>query len=107
MCAMELLVVLVVLVLAGLVLAGFAGAGVFAYGERARRNAEAHAPAFLDVAFTGQPGVVVKINMETPSTETVILGAQERGYRLTHQMSDTPDGTARTLVFARDDHVAR
>ena len=99
--------VLVVLAVAGLVLAGLAGVGVFAYGERTRRNAEAHAPAFLDAAFNGQPGVVVKINLETPSTETVIFGAQERGYQLTHQMNDTPDGTARTLVFARDDHVAR
>lgn len=96
---MEMLVVLVVLVLGGLLVAGWAGFGLFAYGQRARKRAEAKAPQTLDAAFDGRDSVVFKVNLESPSWETVIAGARERGYELVQDRRDTD--VSHTLMFER------
>lgn len=98
---MEVLITLAVLVLLGLVFAGVAGGGLFAWGERSRRRAEERAPQILDAAFDGRRDVVFKVNLESPSYETVILGARQRGYRLTSETTDSPSGEAKTLIFRK------
>lgn len=100
---MGTLVIVVVLffVLGGALLAGAIGFGLFAYGEKARARAEKNAPTILDAAFDGRADVVFKVNLESPSFETVVLGAKERGYTLTSQTDDTPTGSAKTLIFEK------
>ena len=98
---MGFLIVVVLALVAGAVLAGWLGFGLFVHGERARKRAEEDAPAILDAAFDGREDVVFKINMESPSFETVLLGAKKRGYRLTSQTDDTQSGSAKTLIFER------
>jgi len=53
----------------------------------------------LDETFDGREDVTFQINWTTLKYETVILGAKERGYVLTHQAGD-PNG-AMTLVFEK------
>lgn len=98
---MPFLIALVVLIVGGMMIAGFFGFGLFAYGEHARAKAEERAPAILDAAFDGRENVVYKVNMESVSFETAVLGAKERGYRLLSHTDDTPDGVAKTLIFER------
>lgn len=95
---------IIIIVLGGLILAGigaFAGGGLFFWMERTRKKAEANAPAILDAAFDGNDDIVFKVNMETPSYETVVLGAKQRGYALCSETNDTESGTAKTLIFER------
>lgn len=98
---MGFLIAVVVLLVLGAVIAGAAGLGLFAWGERTRAKAERDAPRFLDSWFDGRETVVVKINLETPSFETAVAGAADRGYDLTATTNNTEDGTAKTLVFTR------
>lgn len=104
---MGFLIGLVVVVIFGGVIvyavAGLAGGGLFFWLERSRAKAEENAPAILDEAFDGSQDVVFKVNMETPSFETVVLGAKKRGYRLASQTNDTESGVAKTLIFERSD----
>ena len=102
---MELLIILVLLIVIGVVVVPIVGSllggGLFFWTERTRRKAEENAPTILDEAFDGRDDVVFKINMETPSYETVVLGAKERGYRLSSESNDTASGVAKTLIFER------
>lgn len=98
---MGFLIFLVLALIVGAVLAGWLGFALFVGGERSRAKAEENAPAILDEAFDGRADVVFKVNMETPSFETVMLGAKERGYRLESQTNDTANGAAKTLIFER------
>lgn len=82
-------------------IAGWAAIALISYSSRARKKAEANAPEILDAAFAGQDDVVFKINWESPSYETVLIGAKQRGYALWKETSDTSDGTAKTLIFQR------
>jgi len=92
---------ILVLLIGGLMLAGWLGFGLFLHGERTRKRAEAEAPGILDAAFDGRADVVFKVNLETPSYETVVLGAKHRGYALTHEKDDSDLGIAKTLIFER------
>ena len=99
---MGVLIALLLLFVVGVALLGAAGGlALFGYGERARRKSEENAPAILDAAFDGSPRVTFKVTMESPSYETVVRGAEDRGYRLAHETNDTADGVARTLLFDR------
>lgn len=102
---MGILIGLVVLVIfGGLILAGigaFAGGGIFFWMERSRKKAEENAPAILNAAFDGGEDVVFKVNMETPSYETVVLGAKQRGYRFSSETNDSQSGSAKTLIFEK------
>lgn len=98
---MEFLIGLVVLLVIGVCVAGWAAIGLIAHGGRTRKKAEERAPEILDAAFDGRPDVVFKVNLETPSYETVLLGAKARGYRLEHETDDAPNGMAKTLIFSR------
>ena len=98
---MGFLIFLAVLVIGGMMLAGWLGFGLFALGQHTRKKAEANAPAILDKAFDGRADVVFKVNLESPSFETVVLGAKERGYKLDNQTNDLPDGSAKTLIFEK------
>lgn len=53
--------------------------------ESDQKKAESHAGVILDAAFDGRPNVTFNTSMRSLKYETVILGAQERGYKLTHQ----------------------
>lgn len=106
---MELLIILVLLIVIAVVVLPIVGSlfggGLFFWTERTRKKAEANAPAILDEAFDGREDVVFKINMETPSYETVILGAKHRGYVLSSETNDTASGVAKTLIFERREMV--
>lgn len=73
--------------------------GLIASTERKQKAAEARAPEILDETFDGREDVTFQINWTTLKYETVILGAKERGYALSHQAGD-PKG-AMTLVFEK------
>ncbi|WP_114906493.1 hypothetical protein [Ornithinimicrobium murale] len=90
--------VLVLLALGVFVLGGLA---LLLITERSGRKAEENAPALLDRAFDGLPQVTYKVNMKTPSYETVLRGAEARGYRLVHEINNSSDGFAKTLLFDR------
>jgi len=98
---MGFLIFLILLMIAGAALAGWLGFGLFLHGERTRKKAEDNAPEILDAAFDGREDVVFKINMESPSYETVVLSAKRRGYRLASETNDTDSGVAKTLIFER------
>lgn len=98
---MGFLIFIVVLVIGGMIFAAWAGFGLFLYGNRTRKKAEANAPAILDKAFDGRSDVVFKVNLETPSYETVVIGAKQRGYRLVSETNNTPSGEAKTLIFEK------
>lgn len=98
---MEFLVGFVVVLVLLFVVGGFAAFALIGHQGRTRRRAEAAAPAVLDSAFDGRPVVVFKVNAETPSFETVVVGARERGYRLESQTDDVASGAAKTLIFER------
>lgn len=53
--------------------------------EGDQKKAESHADTILDAAFDGRPNVTFNTSMRSLKYETVILGAHERGYKLTHQ----------------------
>lgn len=59
-------------------------AGVFKV-ESDQNKAERNAVQILDTTFNGRPNVTFTPHMRTLKYETVIIGAQERGYKLTHQ----------------------
>lgn len=67
--------------------------------ERKQKSAEARAGQILDETFDGREDVTFQINWTTLKYETVILGAKQRGYALSHQAGD-PNG-AMTLVFEK------
>lgn len=102
---MVFLLFIIVLVLVGGVLAtgvgGLLGLGLFVHAGSLQKKAEANAPALLDAAFDGRNNVVFKVNLESLLYETVIVGAKERGYSLYSETSDTPTGSAKTLIFER------
>jgi hypothetical protein len=98
---MGFLVFVVIVVILMFCAAGWIGFGLFMYGNKARKKAEANAPAILDAAFTGQDDVIFKINMESPSYETVLLGAKNRGYTLWKETAETANQSAKTLIFQR------
>lgn len=92
---------LIAVVVGFLLFAGVIGYFSFAEGERAREKAEANADAFLADTFDGRPDVIVTINMRTPSYETVVLGAKERGYRLVHESTVVESLDVKRLIFER------
>jgi hypothetical protein len=94
-------ILLILVLLGGMMFVGWLGLGLFLHGNRTRKRAEERAPEILDAAFDGRTNVVFKMNMETPSYETVILGAKERGYALAHETNNTDDGVAKTLIFEK------
>lgn len=81
--------------------AGWLAIALISYSSRARKKAEANAPSILDAAFAGQDDVVFKINWESPSYETVLIGAKQRGYTLWKETSETTDASIKTLIFQR------
>lgn len=66
-----------------------------------RAKAEADAPRILDLAFDGREDVVFTIGTDSPSYETVLLGAKQRGYVLTSATNDSERGWDKTLIFER------
>ncbi|WP_159802596.1 hypothetical protein [Arthrobacter zhaoguopingii] len=98
---MGFLIFILVIVILMFCAAGWLGFGLFLYGNRTRKKAEANAPAILDAAFAGQDDVIFKINMESPSYETVLIGAKKRGYTLWKETAETADQSVKTLIFQR------
>jgi hypothetical protein len=96
------IVVVVFAVLFFLVLPGWLGLAWFMHGAHTRKRAEANAPKILRAAFDGHATeVVFKINDNSPSYETVILGVKPLGYQLTHETNTSSDGRAKTLIFEK------
>lgn len=92
---------IIVLLLLG-VLAFFGMIVFFVFGglfkvESDQKKAENDADRILDAAFDGRPDVTFTTHMRTLKYETVILGAKERGYKLTHQAS----GSYGALMFEK------
>ena len=71
-----MLTLFILAIIAGVCLAGWLAIALIVGSSRAQKKAEANAPAILDAAFDGRDTVVFKINMESLSFETVMLGAK-------------------------------
>jgi hypothetical protein len=102
-----LLVVVVLLVLGGLIFAGWAGFGLFMVDERRVEQLEADAKPILDQVFGGGTDQVVYAPHDRSgglSTETLVRGANERGYRM---VSETGQMATRTVTFERAGEAAR
>lgn len=69
--------------------------------EHDQKKAEADADRILDATFDGRSDVTFTPHMRTLKYETVILGAKERGYKLTHQAGNQYS----TLVFEKTDRA--
>lgn len=95
--AAAIIVILFALVALGLF--GFFGFFFLASTSRAQRKAEATADTTLDAVFDGRSDVTYPVNMRTMKPETVIAGAEARGYQLTHQTSNQYGPTA--LMFRK------
>ena len=67
--------------------------------RRARQRAIENAQTFLDQTFSGEPTVSVKATAESLPYERIVIGAEERGYRILSQTSKGQYG--QTLVFTR------
>lgn len=94
-----MLLLVIVVGLAALAALGLIGFVVLSSTSRAQRKAEQSAESLLDEAFDGRPSVTYKVNMTTMKYETVISGAEARGYRLAHQ-ADNQYGP-HTLMFQK------
>jgi hypothetical protein len=91
---------LIALIVIGLLFLGavfWVGLAMIGKVEHDQNKAEKNAPALLDATFDGRPSVTFNLNMRTMKYDTVILGAKERGYALTHQAGDL--NGAMTLIF--------
>lgn len=97
--ANAMLTFFILAIIAGVCLAGWLAIALIVGSSRAQKKAEANAPAILDAAFDGRDNVVFKINMESLSFETVMLGAKARGYLLASQSQDTEH--SQTLIFEK------
>lgn len=97
--AERMIEVILLLLVGGLALFGFFGFGVLGLVGRNQKKAEQNAEQILDDAFDGRPDVTFTINMQTLKYDTVVLGAKQRGYKLTHQ-ADNQYGP-HTLVFEK------
>lgn len=96
------LVIIVVLGVVGMVFAGAVGVGLGAKDITDRANALKGADAILDEAFDGKSHVVFKVTPATLTWETVMLGAEKRGYRAISQVNDSA-ADRRTILFAKGD----
>ncbi|RKT33677.1 hypothetical protein DEU34_2281 [Microbacterium sp. AG1240] len=94
-----MLLLVIFLGLAALAVFGLIGFFVLGSTSRARRKAEESADTLLDEAFDGRPSVTYKVNMTTMKYETIVSGAEARGYRLEHQ-ADNQYGP-HTLMFRK------
>lgn len=90
-------VLLVVFIAVALV--GVLAFALLGRADRMRRKAEANSETVLDEAFDGRPDVTFTVNLTTLKPETVIAGAETRGYTLSHQLSNQYGPTA--LMFRR------
>lgn len=88
---------LFVFVLLAVVIFGIFGIALLVRTSRLQGKAEGTADEILDAAFDGRPDVTFTINMTTLKYETVIVGAKQRGYQLTHQA--TNEYGPHTLIF--------
>lgn len=97
--------IILVLLFGFLVLLGvfvfFVFGGLFKV-DHDQKKAEANAKQILDATFDGRPDVTFTPHMRTLKYETVVLGAKERGYKLTHQAGNQYS----TLVFEKTDPTA-
>lgn len=91
-----ILLLLLVLMIAGF---GVLGWWVLLHAENRQEAAERNAESILDATFDGREDVSFTVNLKTLKYETVVIGAKQRGYRLTSQ-EDTEYGP-RALVFEK------
>lgn len=92
----------VLLVLAVIGIGGFAffGAiGLLARDEKGRKTALANSERLLDGAFDGSKHVTYESTPRTLPVSAVVIGAEERGYRLLSQ--DEAPGQRVTLAFKK------
>jgi len=94
-----MLIALIVVGVIALMAFGALGFVLLSKVDRDRNKAEKNADESLDALFDGRQDVTFSGNMRSMKYETVILGAEKRGYTLAHQAGD-PNG-AFTLIFAK------
>jgi hypothetical protein len=90
---------LVIFLLLALMALGLFGVFLLSATSMRQKKAERNAQHILDTTFDGRSDVTFKVNMASLKYETVITGAKERGYKLTHQ-ADNQYGP-HTLIFER------
>ena len=81
-------------------LAGYLGLWAFLSGESKTKKDEAHAEELLDEIFDGSPTVIHSPQTSHLRFETLVRGASDRGYELTHSEGHE---IARTHVFKKID----
>lgn len=94
-----MLLLVIVLGLAALAIFGLIGFVLLGSTSHAQRKAEESEDTLLDETFDGRPSVTYKVNMSTMKYETIVSGAEARGYRLAHQ-ADNQYGP-HTLMFQK------
>lgn len=101
---MEIMIFLVVVVVIGFFiavgLAGWLAFGLSAADSRKQKRDEENADAILDCVFDGSRTVVHTPADSKLTFETLVRGADERGYRL---LSSEGDGLVRKHVFEKID----
>lgn len=78
----------VLLILIAVAAFGILGFVVLGATSRKQKNAEANSESILDRTFDGRENVTVDLGLATLKYETVINGAEKRGYTLTHEASN-------------------
>lgn len=79
---------IVLLILAAVALLGILGFVILGSTSRKQKKAEANSEVILDRTFDGRSNVTVELGLATLKYETVINGAESRGYTLTHEASN-------------------
>lgn len=87
---------LIGLVVIGLMAYGVLGLGFFGWASSKEQRTKDQAPQILDDLFNGQPNATYRTYIGGLPFETVVLGAEDRGYKLTH---DTDDRGVKVLIF--------
>lgn len=95
--AAAILIIFFFLVALGLF--GFFGFFVIGSTFRKQKKAEANSEQILDRTFDGRSNVTVELGLATLKYDTVINGAEARGYALTHQASNKYGPS--TLMFRK------
>lgn len=98
---MELIIIAVLILIFAPFVAAWLGFGLFVSGEKQTARDEARADEILDEFFDGRRTVVHTPSVSKLKFETLVSGADARGYKLTH--TEGKHELGREYVFERVD----
>lgn len=94
-----MLIALIVVAVIAVMAFGILGFVFLGKIEHDRNKAEANAVGALDALFDGSPNVTFSGHMRSMKYDTVVRGAQERGYKVAHTAGEP--NKAFTLIFEK------